>query len=1145
MNKIIGIDTGTSYTGLSLIEQNDNEITKILDVKVIQSSFENESKYNTSDFKTPTTVRRLKRSARKNRKHKHTKLYNIKKELLNYFNLSIKKDYINIIDLKIKGLSEKLNLDELLAVIYNYAKYNGYNEIDDDIIDGETKSEYKKKICNITDWCDKNNLTISSYYKMLSDESKKYRHSDYPIHNSLHKKEVKLLLNNQKNYYPELITDDFIKNIIKKIYFRRGLKSSRHLISDCPYEKYKKVCPKSHPLAQEYLIWEVLHNLRLTTINNIEIEITNEEKKYLFSVLNTTNEELSNIEIIDKIIDYRKRNYVLKYDILYNIEDIEHSQLINLETQQIYTLSDYEINFLKNIVKIEGISFNSIKNELYDPTLFKLSHKKINGNKTKIKIIKIINDNLKILKENSVNKINDKEFYKIVDNIIEDFWLKIYSETNKNNIIKSFNKYNENSNKYFELSSEQIEQLSLLNLSDDFIDCSSRALKKILPYMNGEKDFKNHYDVINTIYKQKTIENNNELCNIKMNSLRNPIVEKQINNIINQLNYWKHNNMIDNNTSVNIELSRDLMLPKKIRIKIEKNNYKNNKNNKFIEDIIIYYKKRNSASSIKRIKLWFEQGGEIDKNFKIIKNAADIYCDDEITIDDALNTLLYNIEHSVPESRYFGNNMLNLSLTKKEINSKKNNKTSYEFIKENYSIVEQEKIWKKIDNLYLKNNPNKIKWFKYGYENFPENMSNNQLVNNSYISKELVKILSTYFNPNNIKVTNGIITDYIKNELGYTEMFKENIKNNIIKYKNSDKIDKRIDDRNHALDAIVIAMVNQKVIHRINNMNKIYNLNDESLSNFIKKIANEFFNTQNHIDIVKTTIDKCMVRRKKSNLPFFIKKVKDKCGDIHKINCLRTPLHNETLYGKNWKEDDSYTRYISIEDFILDYKKLSSDIEKLKNNIDSGKSKNIEEDTNLLNKSIKKLNDFFDKIVDPYTADLFKKYGNTSDAIKKAIECEGKIRGIKKIKIKCKNNKLTKLSGNRNVDLANNHMIIIYKKNNNITHECISLYDYCNKKHKEVFINNNDNIINVFKINDYFVIDYTKEELQNMINNNNYDFLNKTFFINQLASDRLYFKPYYTTNEYFKSGKGVNKFYKEHNNKIVKIKINNYGKIYL
>ena len=65
----------------------------------------------------------------------------------------------------------------------------------------------------------------------------------------------------QSKFHPEL--NDKLKSDIRDItiFYQRKLKSQKHLISNCEFEKGHKAIPKSSPLFQEFRIWQNLNNI--------------------------------------------------------------------------------------------------------------------------------------------------------------------------------------------------------------------------------------------------------------------------------------------------------------------------------------------------------------------------------------------------------------------------------------------------------------------------------------------------------------------------------------------------------------------------------------------------------------------------------------------------------------------------------------------------------------------------------------------------------------------------------------------------------------------------------------------------------------------------------------------------------------------
>ena len=160
-------------------------------------------------------------------------------------------------------------------------------------------------------------LTVGEYiYRCLkADPARKVRGQLVrTIERSLYKKEMRLILERQTAFHPELrdpalyqacveelyplneahrsqlLHRDFVHLLTEDIlFYQRPLKSKKSLINDCPYESHtyydstgeKRCAPikciaKSHPLFQEFRLWQFVSNLRLYRRDRHDTEVTAE-----------------------------------------------------------------------------------------------------------------------------------------------------------------------------------------------------------------------------------------------------------------------------------------------------------------------------------------------------------------------------------------------------------------------------------------------------------------------------------------------------------------------------------------------------------------------------------------------------------------------------------------------------------------------------------------------------------------------------------------------------------------------------------------------------------------------------------------------------------------------------------------------------
>ena len=260
--------------------------------------------------------------------------------------------------------------------------------------------------------------------------------------------------------------------------------------------------------------------------------------------------------------------------------------------------------------------------------------------------------------------------------------------------------------------------------------------------------------------------------------------------------------------------------------------------------------KRNSSPSKKdilRYKLWLEQGYVSPYTGNLIPLSK-------------LFTTDYQIEHIIPQSRYFDNSFNNKVICESAINPYpyKDNQTAFEFIKSQGGTQVNEKV--RILNLeeyeqhcetYFKKNRNKLK--NLLSEDIPEGFINRQLNDSRYISKFIKGILSNILRePDEKEATvkklvpiTGAITSKLKQNWGLHDKWNEIIaprfermneltqsqdygywdkEINAFRTQVPDDISvgfskKRIDHRHHALDALVIACTTRDHINYITSIN--------------------------------------------------------------------------------------------------------------------------------------------------------------------------------------------------------------------------------------------------------------------------------------------------------------------------------------
>ena len=275
-----------------------------------------------------------------------------------------------------------------------------------------------------------------------------------------------------------------------------------------------------------------------------------------------------------------------------------------------------------------------------------------------------------------------------------------------------------------------------------------------------------------------------------------------------------------------------------------------------IEEILKIRDKYKESSSAKqptknevlKYKLWLEQQYRSPYTGKIIPLGK-------------LFTAAYQIEHIIPQARYFDDSLSNKVICESEVNQLKDKLLAYEFIKTCHGqrvqignsfvqILELDEYKDLVEKTYGKASKTNLKKRKLLMEEVPDDFINSQLNDTRYISKLIKGLLSKIVREENeitadskhLIVCSGGVTDRLKKDWGINDKWNELVLSRFLRlndmtkttnytYRNKEgKIvpnmplsqmkgfnKKRIDHRHHAMDAIVIACATRDHINLLNN----------------------------------------------------------------------------------------------------------------------------------------------------------------------------------------------------------------------------------------------------------------------------------------------------------------------------------------
>lgn len=814
--KILGLDIGVSSIGLSVIEEID-EIKEIkeLAVRIVPEDPNFHGKFysgNTASKNIDRTIDRGIRRGNQRFKQRRDKLYTTLKENYmfpseNLFNLTA----IELYGLRAKGLKEKLTLEELGRVFIHLNQRRGFLSNRKSNNEDENSTDYKKRLATLEFELGNETIGQHLYHELLSAKSpleiilreRTYLRSSYI-------EEFDRIWECQKKEYPQLLTggiheDNNYGTLYNKLrnqilFYQRPLKSQKGLVSNCLFEKFCKSINKSSPYFEIFRIWQRLNDLSWKLPNGKNQLPTLEQKQQLFQKLffemDTKSKFKLTVSVIKKTLGFSTRE-----------------------------------NIYLNFTELDGSrTYTMIKNALQ---------------KAEIK------DYDKYLFFNHQN--NDEK------GGLFELWHILYSLPTEKEISNTLTK------RFGFTETQAITIANEVAFNADYGSLSTKAIKKLLPHLEKGLQYNVACDKVgydHSGYKTK-INIQSKLDAIKPNSLRNPVVEQILNQVVNMVNLAidKHGKF----NEIRVELARELRNNAKTRKNISIQNSKNKKLNIEIRRRLEseYNFKIVNGRDIQRYKLWEET------------NKICLYCNHTITQTDFI-TGQADIEHILPKSRSFSNNMNNFILAHRKCNKDKNQMTAYDFMSSKGKLDD----FVESVNVFYKDGKGTISKQKFEMlmckgEDIPSDFVERMKKDTQYISKEAVKMLKTICE--NTYTTTGQITDFLREKWGLNELLKEI---NIEKYRAIGQVvtkeikdkengiktieiikdwNKRDDHRHHAIDALICALTDQKIIFKLNNLNKIYQyenhlLSDDDRINIEKFINDEIevdgkFNLKNYIEL--------------------------------------------------------------------------------------------------------------------------------------------------------------------------------------------------------------------------------------------------------------------------------------------------------
>lgn len=1056
MKKILGLDLGPNSIGWAIILENENmSNNKILDcgVRIIPMGDEHR------EFKKGLSIsknkeRALKRTARRmNHRYKLRRenlikliikmgIFESRDKFLKYIDEFNKRKDINntiaLYELRDKAIKEKIELKHLAKLFYLFNKRRGYKS---------------NRVAEIEESEDKNQ---SNWKKELSE-----------IDNMLEESNITI---------GQFILSNLRKNINTKIRDHVFLRSKYIEEFDKIWEKQKGYYPKVltdknyHIIRNEIIFYQRPLKSQKGLLSECRFEKHHKvipKSSPLFQVFKML-QIVNNLKITDEYGEEVKISAEMRKELFDKLDSA--SRITSHQLLKFFDLTptkDYAVNY-------ETLEGNTTKYELIKS--FKKIDADFNG----------------ILQFDPFDKNFDTQDYYIL-------WHLLYSVQNPANLktalINSFG-----------LNKEQAEILARVKFKKEYGSLSSKAIRKLLPKMQEgytldkacrwlrENSNGNNQQYRNEpITKEEKLKNElpDKIESLQRNSLRNPVVEQLVNNTISLVNDIVKSSELGKPDEIRVELARELKSNQKRREITHKQNQERRKDNERITKLI---KEEFGISNVTtnhliRYKLW----EEADKR--------SVYTGKTIECSDIFDKAKYDIDHIIPQSRFFDDSFQNKVLCESKINRDKGNKTAFEYMEE-----KGEGLFESYIQTINKNknfSKPKRKYLKMNSEQIPDDFINRQLKETQYISKKVIERLGEICP--NVTSTTGSVTNYLRYNWGLNDVLREL---NLDRFRDkglTEKVEldgnqekeiiedwsKREDHRHHALDAIVVAFTKQKYITKLNTLNKFVGTNAKLLerARYIPAPV------QNLTQIVNESLSRVLISFRQNSKVVTKNINKIRVGNSKQLEQTtwvpRGQLHKETVYGKSQIDDN-----ISVI-----RKKIDKDFKSIEDVIDPV------------------VRELLEKRLNKFSNDTKKAFGNLEENPiwfnkEKSIP-------LKRVRVKARPHKLSPIheKDGKPIDFVeprNNHHIALFEKpDGTLVEEIITFWEAVERAINQIEIGEKIEIIRKehpkgysfvthLKENDMFVLGLSPEEID-FFNPSNFPLISKYLYRVQKITSKDYF----------------------------------------
>lgn len=887
MSYRLGLDMGATSIGWSIY---DIKNEKILDtgVRIFDDGREAKSKASLC------VKRRNARSARRLTNRRHIKMQELLKTLTNIglfpqeHNECEKLKNVNPYKLRKEALDTQLSPYELGRTIMQLAKRKGFKSNRKD--NREEGGKLKKGFEELKEIMQKENIRTYGeflYKNMLQypgkpirlkntfDANGKYKGGLFPFR-EIYINEFEQIWNKQKEYYPQILTNENKEKLKNIIFFQRPLKEAEE--GECQFEKGEKRIPRAHPLFQEFRIWQNVLNLTFSAENEPDYRTLDNLQDLVKLLMNPQKIKPNKQGII--VYSNIKKALGLDKNGVFNFER-QKNRNTDLEKGLLVNTTQNAINESKFLAPYWNNFSDEQKGELIN--IIMRPHNYITFPKTRISI--------------------EEEDSIIIGNL----------------------------QKKFNLSPEAAEELLFdIDLENDFGSLSEKAINKILPSMKQGIPYHDACKQAGYHHSYKEYEHIDELPYYgeilgqsclgkkttpkcveeefgKINNATVHVALNQIRHLINEI-IMRYGKPYDIAIEYARELNASMQERKAMTDTRDKNEQENQRILKELQDKLGNY--QYSKNDIQKYKIWRKLPC-YNKN-PLVRECP--FSGTQIPLSDLLNGQKFQIEHLIPFSRSLDDSLDNKVIATVEANRYKGNRTPFEAFgqsKDGYN-------WKDIQHRAKKLSiEQQWRFASDAMQRFEK--QEGPIARSLNDTRYMTRLLQDYLQPivkesgkQRVQAVAGRLTFLVRKAWGL----------NVYKEK-ADKDKYREFHNHHAIDAIVISAINRVQISnavevlahvrddiREEYRDKLQQLNDNNVPDEIKReIKKEIRDVMAKRE--EAIVKKYFIIPKNFNILGILQQVaainishKPSLKDIKQKDSTIGQLHEDTAYGMKQFVDD-------------------------------------------------------------------------------------------------------------------------------------------------------------------------------------------------------------------------------------------------